>query len=123
MLYAVPVSLPIVSMTISIIITEYNYFVVQMVILPLLDLKYVSTTTLPVPSLETVAITLLLFYHVQLRKSMKQAASYFNASIFSDVRCGQLHCRDSGNFRLTVGSESTRPYFVPGQGFVRCKYV
>jgi len=44
---------------------------------------------------------------------------------FSDVRCGQLHCRDSGSFRLSVDagvsilSQSIR---VSGGGIVTCRY-
>lgn len=40
--------------------------------------------------------------------------------------CGQLHCRNSGNFRLSVGASVTiltQGFFVSGEGVVRCKCV
>ena len=42
---------------------------------------------------------------------------------FSDVRCGQLHCRDGDEFRLAVGVGVivlSRTAFT-SEGFVRCR--
>ena len=44
--------------------------------------------------------------------------------LFSDVRCGQLQCQDSGHFRLSVGASvtvSTRSVYVRGEGIVQCR--
>ena len=93
---------------------------------PLLGPKNVLTLTLLAPGLETVATTLMPLWHVLLRKSMEQLfilATNF-VLLFSNVRCGQLHCRDSGDFRLSVGAGVTiltRSAIVSGRRTVQCR--
>ena len=50
---------------------------------------------------------------------------YLHMLLFSNVRCGQLHCQDSGNFRLSVGADvlvSTKSVYIWGEGIVECRY-
>ena len=56
------------------------------------------------------------------------ATCVFNLCMYyciSDVRCGQLHCLNGGQFRLPVGVRVTTvtwSVFISGQ-FVRCRYM
>ena len=72
-------------------------------------------------------MTLLIMCHVLLSTLIEQPVQIAQSYILtlSDVRCGQLHCRDSSDFILPVdGSVSIlgRSAFVGG-GVVRCRYI
>ena len=108
--------------------------IAQMVLCPLLGLKNVSTLTLLALCKEIVAILVDIIKHVILRKLYTRPTflSYYVATmqylhmlLFSNVRCGQLHCQDSGNFRLSVGADvlvSTKSVYIWGEGIVECRY-
>ena len=96
----------------------------------LLDLHNVSNSTLKVHNLEIVVTTSVVIYRVSLRKSAEQLNCYLIAITwtlpFSHVNCGQLHCKATGNYRLSVGERVrilTRGTYVAGEGIVTCKYV
>ena len=107
----------------------------QMVLYPLLGLKNVSTLTLLALCKETVAIlvdntknVILSKLHTCTRSNFYliiATMQYLYMLLFRDVRCGQLHCQDSGHFRLSVGAGvivSTKSVYILGEGIVECRY-
>ena len=96
----------------------------------LLDTRNASNLTLTVKCMEIVVTTLVVIYRVSLCKSAEQLNCYLIAITwtipFSHVNCGQLHCKATGNYRLSVGervSILTRGTYVAGEGYMPCKYV
>ena len=75
--------------------------------------------------LETVVTLLLLICLVLLRELMIQKQIFVfllftYKFLFSNVRCGQMHCQNAGDLRISVNANITIGTLV---GQVQCKYV